>query len=174
MSRHPQRGSGRSIDVPPNRMADTGRIYLFRKNMVRPGWGNHALKRGRRHTSPPRTTILERFSEQLNAHSEQLNATMCHHDTILVAFTLGSDLANFDFFAPWGRDALYCGHQTREGRACRDRPPASAPHTMVRRAKDPRRPRRVASTWVPPHSRPLDATTAEERCPFLLRASSRF
>ena len=91
MSRHPQRGSGRSIDVPPNRMADTGRIYLFRKNMVRPGWGNHALKRGRRHTSPPRTTILERFPEQLNAHSEQLNAAMCHHDTILVAFTLGSD-----------------------------------------------------------------------------------
>lgn len=72
-------------------MADTGRIYLFRKNMVRPGWGNHALKRGRRHTSPPRTTILERFPEQLNTHSEQLNATMCHHDTILVAFTLGSD-----------------------------------------------------------------------------------
>ena len=90
MSRHPQRGSGRSIDVPPNRMADTGRIYLFRKNMVRPGWGNHALKRGRRHTSPPRTTILERFSEQLNAHSEQLNATMCRQGTDLVAFTLTS------------------------------------------------------------------------------------
>ena len=67
-----------------------GRIYLFRKNMVRLGWGNYAFKQARMGMSTPETDLRRCFSEQLNAHSEQLNATMRHHGTELVAFTLGS------------------------------------------------------------------------------------
>ena len=66
------------------------RIYLFRKNMMRLGWGNFALKRPRSGQNRLPGRRERRFWEQLNAHSEQLNATMCHQGTDLVAFTLGS------------------------------------------------------------------------------------
>ena len=72
--------------VPPSR------IYLFRKNMVRTGWGNFALKRPRGGPDRLHGRGKRQLSEQLNAHSEELNATMRHHGTELVAFTLGSDL----------------------------------------------------------------------------------
>ena len=52
------------------------RICLFRKNMVRLGWGSYAFKQARMGMSTPETDLRRRFSEQLNAHSEQLNATM--------------------------------------------------------------------------------------------------
>ena len=65
------------------------RIYLFRKNMVRLGWGSYAFKQARMGMSTPETDLRRRFSEQLNAHSEQLNATMRHLGTESVAFTLG-------------------------------------------------------------------------------------
>ena len=61
--------------------------------MVRLGWGNFALKQpsgGRNRRSGRRERHLP---EQLNAHSEELNATMRHHGTELVAFTLTSDPA---------------------------------------------------------------------------------
>ena len=68
------------------------RIHLFRKNTMRTGWGDFALKRprGGQNRLPGRGE--RQLSEQLNAHSEQPNATMCHQGTKLVAFTLGSDL----------------------------------------------------------------------------------
>ena len=73
-----------------------GRIYLFRKNMVRLGWGSYAFKQARMGMSTPETDLRRRFSEQLNAHSELLNATMRHLGTELVAFTLGRHLRLFD------------------------------------------------------------------------------
>ena len=59
--------------------------------MVRLGWGNFALKQpsGVRNRRSGRRE--RHLSEQLNAHSEELNATMRHHGTELVAFTLTSD-----------------------------------------------------------------------------------
>jgi len=66
------------------------RIYLFRKNMVRTGWGNFVLKRPRGGPNRPPGRGKRHLSEQLNAHSEELNATMCHQGTELVAFTVGS------------------------------------------------------------------------------------
>ena len=59
--------------------------------MVRLGWGNYTLKQAGMGMSTPETGQRRRFSEQLNAHSEQLNETMRHNGTELVAFTLGSD-----------------------------------------------------------------------------------
>ena len=47
--------------------------------------------------STPETVLRRCLSEQLNAHSEQLNATMRHHGTELVAFTLGSHLKSHLF-----------------------------------------------------------------------------
>jgi hypothetical protein len=41
--------------------------------------------------------LVTAISEQLNAYSEELNATMCHNDTDLVSFTLGSH-PFFSFF----------------------------------------------------------------------------
>ena len=58
--------------------------------MMRLGWGNFALKRPRGGQNRLPGRCERRFWEQLNAHSEQLNATMCHQCTDLVAFTLGS------------------------------------------------------------------------------------
>ena len=57
---------------------------------MRLGWGNFALKRPRGGQNRLPGRCERRFWEQLNAHSEQLNATMCHQGTDLVAFTLGS------------------------------------------------------------------------------------
>jgi hypothetical protein len=73
---------------------NASRIYLFRKNMVRLGWGSYAFKQARMGMSTPETDLRRRFSEQLNAHSELLNATMRHLGTELVAFTLGSHLSS--------------------------------------------------------------------------------
>ena len=68
----------------------TSRIYLFRKNTVRLGWGNSARKRPRGGQNRRPGRRKRRFWEQLNANSEQLNATMCRQGTVLVAFTLTS------------------------------------------------------------------------------------
>jgi hypothetical protein len=78
---------------------NASRIYLFRKNMVRLGWGSYAFKQARMGMSTPETDLRRRFSEQLNAHSELLNATMRHLGTELVAFTLGSHLEFIHFHA---------------------------------------------------------------------------
>ncbi len=77
--------------------------------MVRLGWGNYARKRGWMPTSPSRTTLLKRFPEQLNAHSEQLNATMGHHGTELLAFTLGSDHFTFRLLVDEAESAYFEG-----------------------------------------------------------------
>ena len=76
----------------------TSRIYLFRKNTVRLGWGNSARKRPRGGKNRRPGRCERRSWEQLNAHSEQLNATMCRQGTVLVAFTLTSH-QEFCFFA---------------------------------------------------------------------------
>lgn len=55
------------------------------------GWGNYAPEQAPPARIPPHTARSRPFSEQLNAHSEQLNATMGLYGTNLVAFTLTSD-----------------------------------------------------------------------------------
>ena len=89
------RGDARGAHGNGARAVKASRIYLFRKKKKRfyshlsgngkMGWGNHASKRGWMPTSTSQPPLLKWFSEQLNA-------TMRHLGTELVAFTLGSHL----------------------------------------------------------------------------------
>ena len=73
---------------------------------MRLGWGSYAFKQARMGMSTPETDLRRRFSEQLNAHSELLNATMRHLGTELVAFTLGSHMYRQMIF---GKDSSRVG-----------------------------------------------------------------
>ena len=70
----------------------TGRIYLFRKKYNVSGHSAVSQKSVVDQTE----TLLQKpfplFSEEVNAHLEQLNETVYYNDPVLVAFTLTTDL----------------------------------------------------------------------------------
>ena len=81
-----------STNTNPN-PKKTGRIYLFRKKYNVSGHSAVSQKSVVDQTE----TLLQKpfplFSEEVNAHLEQLNETVYHNDPFLVAFTLTTDLA---------------------------------------------------------------------------------
>ena len=96
-----------STNTNPN-PKKTGRIYLFRKKYNVSGHSAVSQKSVVDQTE----TLLQKpfplFSEEVNAHLEQLNETVYYNDPVLVAFTLTTD--------PYAAGLVFCPLQSAHAR----------------------------------------------------------